>query len=70
MSTLAEIEAAVKSLPRPEQEVLLGFLTDRLRGTISKNGAQGNRVQLPLVHSGQPGSMSVTNAQIEEFLSE
>ena len=30
MSTLAEIEAAVESLPRPEQEVLYAHLTMRL----------------------------------------
>lgn len=31
VSTLAEIEQAVETLPRPEQEVLLRHLTERLR---------------------------------------
>ena len=32
MSTLAEIEEAVETLPRPEQEVLLRHLSSKLRG--------------------------------------
>lgn len=31
MSTLAEIEQALETLPRPEQEVLLRHLSERLR---------------------------------------
>ena len=32
MSTLTEIEAAVETLPRPEQETLLRHLAERLGG--------------------------------------
>ena len=35
MSTLAEIEAAVETLPRPQQETLLRHLAVRLGGEVS-----------------------------------
>lgn len=34
MSTLPEIEAAVETLPRPEQETLLRHLAERLGGEV------------------------------------
>ena len=34
MSTLAEIEAAVETLPRPQQETLLRHLAVRLGGEV------------------------------------
>ena len=37
MSTLTEIESAVDTLPRPDQEVLLRHLTTKLRQT-PRNG--------------------------------
>jgi hypothetical protein len=70
MSTLTEIEAAVESLPLPEQEVLLNFLENRLRRARPGRSDAANRVRLPLVHSRHPGSVGVSNAQIEGFLSE
>ena len=70
MSTLQEIEAAVESLPRPEQEVLLNFLENRLRKARPSQSDAANRVRLPLVRSRHPGTVDVSNAQIEAFLSE
>ncbi len=69
MSTLTEIEAAVESLPLPEQEVLLNFLETRLRKARLEQPDAAGRVRLPLVHSRHPGSVDVGNAQIEAFLS-
>jgi hypothetical protein len=70
MSTLTEIEQAVVTLPLPEQEVLLSFLENRLRGARESRPSVAGRVRLPLVRSRRPGATDVTNAQIEAFLSE
>jgi hypothetical protein len=47
MSTLAEIKAAVDSLPSEQKEELLRFLAERLRGRANDGGqstvASGNR---------------------------
>jgi hypothetical protein len=41
MSTLAEIEAAVKALPRTQQEELFAFLAERIgRSSIVRNDAE------------------------------
>ena len=39
MSTLTEIESAVETLPRPEQETLLRHLTHRLLAPAERSGA-------------------------------
>lgn len=70
MSTLAEIEEAVETLPQTEQEVLLNFLENRLRRARPSQPKGVARVRLPLVHSRHPGTVEVSNAQIEAFLSE
>jgi hypothetical protein len=46
VNTLAEIEAAVESLPYDKKEELLRFLVERLR-----NGATSNPHQIPLTRS-------------------
>jgi antitoxin YefM len=57
MSTLAEIEAAADQLPVTEQEALLAHLSARLaRRAVA---ATGERVKLPLVECGPPGSLPI-----------
>jgi len=57
MNTLAEIEAAADRLPLPEQEALRAHLAMRLgRGATQ---TQGERVRLPLIDCGAPGSLPI-----------
>ena len=71
MKTLAEIEAAVASLPEDKQEELMRFIENRLRAGITAPQASGEK--LPHGHGGFPiskGRMTFTSDDVALIESE
>ena len=66
MSTLAEIEAAVKALPRTQQEELFAFLAERI-GSSSAVSADGEDSFAPLIGA-YAGPHEATGRKAEEVL--
>jgi hypothetical protein len=64
MSTLAEIEAAVKTLPRSQQEELFAFLAERIR---RPSGARGED-SFERVIGAFTGPREATGRKAEEIL--
>jgi hypothetical protein len=66
MSTLAEIEAAVKALPCPQQEELFAFLAKRI-GCRSAGSADTEDAFAPLIGA-YAGPHEATGRRAEEVL--
>jgi len=66
MSTLAEIEAAVKALPRTQQEELFAFLAKRI-GCPSASAADAEDAFAPLIGA-YAGPREATGRKAEEIL--
>jgi hypothetical protein len=66
MSTVAEIEAAVKALPRPQQEQLFALLAKRI-GRSSAAPAGSEDVFAPLIGA-YAGPHEATGRKAEEIL--
>ena len=65
MSTLAEIEAAVKALPRPQQEELFAFLAKRIgRPIVAKPAVD----EFARVIGAFAGPREATGRKAEEIL--
>jgi hypothetical protein len=67
MSTLAEIEAAVKALPRTQQAELFAFLAERI-GRSSAVRADGEDSFAPFIDA-YAGPHEATGRRAEEILS-
>ena len=66
MSTLAEIEAAVKALPRTQQEELFAFLAKRI-GRPSASAVDAEDAFAPLIGA-YAGPHEATGRRAEEIL--
>ena len=66
MSTVAEIEAAVKALPRAQQEELFAFLAERI-GRSSTAEADAEDAFAPLIGA-YAGPHEATGRRAEEIL--
>lgn len=68
MTTLAEIEAAADSLSSVEQAELLAHLSARLQaGRVT---SMRQRVKLPLIQCGPPGTLSINEELIAKIEAE
>jgi len=66
MSTVAEIEAAVKALPRSQQEELFAFLAKSIgRSSVGQAGAEDAFAPLIGAYAGPP---EATGRRAEEIL--
>jgi hypothetical protein len=66
MSTIAEIEAAVKALPRAQQEELFAFLAERI-GSSSNGLASAEDAFAPFIGA-YAGPHEATGRKAEEIL--
>lgn len=66
MSTIAEIEAAVKALPHAQQEELFAFLAERIGS--SSNGQAGAEDAFAPFIGAHAGPLEATGRKAEEIL--
>ena len=64
MSTLSEIETAVEALPRPQQEQLFAFLSEKIRGSVPA----ASEDKFAQIIGAFAGPRAATGRQTEEIL--
>ena len=69
MSTAEKIFAQARTLPEPSQKAVLDFVKKLSKTALpARKKTVSHRVQLPLIDTKKPGTLHLTNADIEELL--